>query len=104
MLWTGTTRDNDSPMKRPSVVLRCVYVAALALSTGCATGMTSEFDLDEWSSEILNCMGVLQKQYPNAERTQMWVVCEDEFWSDKQSLLSDLCSNAPNFASCDYQK
>jgi hypothetical protein len=74
------------------------------LMTGCATSSTSEFDLDEWSNQILDCIGTLESQYPNADRAGMWVVCEDEFWSDKQDLLRNLCSNDPNFASCEFRK
>jgi hypothetical protein len=104
MLQTGMTRDGDLPVKRSSAVMRCFFVAALALATGCATSSTSGFDVDDWSNEILDCIGQLQEQYPNADRTRMWVVCEDEFWSDKQVLLGDLCADDPNFASCDYRR
>jgi hypothetical protein len=79
-------------------------LTALVLAAGCATGSTSEFDIDEWSNQIFDCIGTLESQYPNADRARMWVVCEDEFWSDKQDLLNDLCSNDRNFASCEFQK
>lgn len=84
--------------------MRCITVMAISLAAGCASSSTSEFDVDEWSSQILDCMGTLESQYPNADRARMWVVCEDEFWSDKQNLLNDLCSSDPDFASCNFRK
>lgn len=76
----------------------------LIIAPGCTSASTSEFDVDEWSRDILGCMGTLASQYPNADRARMWVVCEDEFWSDKQKLLSDLCSDDPDFASCEFKR
>ena len=86
------------------IIARCSTAVAISLATSCASNSTSGFDVDEWSSQILDCLGTLESQYPNADRARMWVVCEDEFWSDKQKLLSDLCSDDPEFASCEFKR
>jgi hypothetical protein len=87
-----------------STGLRALVIFTAISAAGCSTSSGAQFDVEQWSNEILTCIGELQVQYPNAERARMWVVCEDEFWSNKQGLLSDLCRNDPEFASCDYRK
>ena len=85
------------------VVMRYITVVVISLAAGCASGGTSDFNIDGWSTQIFSCLRTLESQNPNADKARMWIVCEDEFWSDKQDLLRDLCSDDPEFASCMYQ-
>jgi hypothetical protein len=91
-------------MSRLAKLLPVLVLAMVTVGTGCTSTSSPDFGVEEWSREILDCVGTLESQYPGADRARMWVVCEDEFWSDKQGLLNDLCMNDPDFASCDFRK
>ena len=86
------------------VTLLSVFVLLSSFATSCTTSSTSNFNVENWSSEIITCIGELEQQYPGSARAAMWVVCEDKYWSDKQALLSDLCASDPNFSSCGYKE